>query len=318
MTHRRAARQSRSRLHNLKTPAMPENAVDLLPECAPHDPTPRAPRIAVPAGACDVHAHVCGPREQFPLVANRLYNPPQAPLADYLHMLDALGLERGVLVQPSVYGTDNRAMLEALARAPDRLRAVAVVPFDVSAEDIARLHALGVRGVRCNIVDLKEGKGQLPIDGLRALAATIARHGWHIEFLMHVNEFPDLDTQLGSIPVPLVFGHLGYVPAQLGDTPGFEALLRLAKARRAWIKLTAPYRLTLQALPYPATRMAAQRLLDEVPDRLMWGSDWPHVFIKSAMPNDGELFNLFVDWVGDRPQLQTILVDNPAEVYGFR
>ena len=256
---------------------MPENAADRLPECTPHDPQPRAPRIAVPAQACDVHAHVCGPREQFPLVANRLYNPPQAPLADYLHMLDTLGIERGVLVQPSVYGTDNRAMLEALALAPERLRAIAVLPFDVSADAISRLHALGVRGVRCNIVDLKDGKGMLPLDGLRTLAGTIARYGWHIEFLMHVNEFPDLDRQLGAMPVPLVFGHLGYVPTQLGNTAGFEALLRLAKAKRAWIKLTAPYRLTPEAFPYPSTFPAAQRLLDEVPDRLMWGSDWPVV-----------------------------------------
>ncbi len=291
--------------------------VDALPECAPHDPHPRASRLKVPAYACDVHAHVCGPRDRFPLVSNRLYNPPQAPLAEYRHMLDTLGIERGVLVQPSVYGTDNRAMLEALALDPERLRAVAVLPFDVSADEVQRLHALGVRGVRCNIVDLKDGKGQLPLAGLRMLAGTIAPLGWHIEFLMHVNEFPDLDAQLGALPVPLVFGHLGYVPTHLGRTDGFEALLRLAKAHKAWIKLTAPYRLTGEAMPYPSTLAAAQRLLDEVPQRLMWGSDWPHVFIRSAMPNDGDLFNLFLDWIGDRDLLDTVLVRNPAHVYGF-
>ena len=264
-----------------------------------------------------MHAHVCGPREQFPLVENRLYNPPQASLSDYRHMLDTLGIERGVLVQPSVYGTDNRAMLEALAQDPERLRAVAVLPFDVSVDEVARLHALGVRGVRCNIVDLKDGKGQLPLEGLRALARTIAPFGWHIEFLMHVNEFPDLDRQLDALPVPLVFGHLGYVPTQIGASTGFEALIRLAKSGRAWIKLTAPYRLTAEAYPYPSTLNAAQRLLDEVPRCLMWGSDWPHVFIRSAMPNDGDLFNLFLDWVGDRDLLQTVLVANPAHLYGF-
>jgi predicted TIM-barrel fold metal-dependent hydrolase len=294
-----------------------ENTLDGLPECEPHDPQPRRPRIAVPAHACDTHAHVCGPRDRFPLVANRLYNPPEASVAEYRHMLNTLGLERGVLVQPSVYGTDNRAMLEALAQDPQRLRAVAVLPFDVSAAEVERLHALGVRGVRCNIVDLKTGKGQLPLDGLRQVARTIAPYGWHIEFLMHVNEFPDLDRQLAGLPVPVVFGHLGYVPTQLGATEGFEALLRLAKAGQAWIKLTAPYRLTAEALPYPTTNAAAQRLVDEVPQRLLWGSDWPHVFIKSAMPNDGDLFNLFLDWVGDRDLLQSILVDNPARVYDF-
>lgn len=293
------------------------NAAGPYAECVAHDPSPHAPRVQVPAHACDVHAHVCGPRDRFPLVANRLYNPPEASLSDYLHMLDTLGIERGVLVQPSVYGTDNSAMLEALSAAPARLRAVAVLPFDVSAVEIERLHALGVRGVRCNIVDLKEGRGQLPLEGLRRLADTIAPFGWHIEFLMHVNEFPDLDRQLGNLPVPLVLGHLGYVPSQLGTTDGFEALLRLARAGRAWVKLTAPYRLTGEPFPYPSTVAAAQALLDEVPDRLLWGSDWPHVFIRSAMPNDGDLFNLFADWVGDRALLQTILVDHPAQLYGF-
>ena len=286
-------------------------------ECVPHDPAPRAARLRLPAHACDVHAHVCGPRDRFPLVANRLYNPPEASGAEYLHMLDTLGIERGVLVQPSVYGTDNSAMLEALIESPTRLRAVAVLPFDVSPAEVGRLHALGVRGVRCNIVDLKEGRGQLPLAGLRALANTIAPFGWHIEFLMHVNEFPDLDRQLRELPVPLVFGHLGYVPSQQGITDGFEALLRLARAGRAWIKLTAPYRLTAEPFPYPSTQVAAERLLNEVPERLLWGSDWPHVFIRSAMPNDGDLFNLFVDWLGDRALLQQILVDHPAQLYGF-
>jgi len=234
-----------------------------------------------------------------------------------LGVLDALGIERGVLVQPSVYGTDNRAMLEALAEDPVRLRAVAVLPFDVGVDEVRHLHALGVRGVRSNIVDLKDGKGQLPLDGLRRLADTIAPFGWHIEFLMHVNEFPDLHRQLSDFPVPFVFGHLGYVPTTLGATPGFEGLLALAREGKAWIKMTAPYRLTPEAYPYPSVVPAAQRLLEEVPQRLMWGSDWPHVFIKSAMPNDGDLFNLFLDWLRDRDLLQTVLVDNPARVYGF-
>ncbi len=286
-------------------------------ECASHDPNPRAPSLRLPAGACDTHAHVCGPQSQYPLVANRLYNPPVASHSEYRHMLDTLGIERAVLVQPSVYGTDNRAMLDALAQDPQRLRAVAVLPFDVSIDDVRSLHALGVRGVRCNIVDLKDGKGRLPIEGLTQLARTIEPLGWHIEFLMHVNEFDDLAQQLGQLSVPLVFGHLGYVPSGVGSTPGFAGLLELAQAGKAWIKLTAPYRLTAQAFPYPSTHDVANLLLNEVPQRLIWGSDWPHVFIKSAMPNDGDLFNLFLQWLGQRDLMQKILVDHPAEIYGF-
>ena len=288
-----------------------------LPECGPHDPLPKRPRRLPPALACDVHAHVCGPRHLFPLVENRLYNPPEASGEEYIGMLDALGLTRGVLVQPSVYGTDNRAMLDVLAIYPDRLRGVAVLPFDVPLEEIHRLHALGVRGVRCNIVDLQTGKGKLPIDNLKQLANKIKKLGWHIEFLMHVNEFADLDLQLQTLDIPLVFGHLGYVPTQIEQTDGFEAMIRMAKKGLAWIKLTAPYRLTTQAYPYPSVNATAHRLLAEVPQCLMWGSDWPHVFIKSAMPNDGDLYNLFLDWVKDEALLQTILVDNPASIYDF-
>jgi predicted TIM-barrel fold metal-dependent hydrolase len=251
------------------------------------------------------------------LVANRLYNPPVASWDEYRHMLDTLGFERAVLVQPSVYGNDNRAMLDALKQDPKRLRGVAVLPFDVSSDEVKALHRLGVRGVRCNIVDLKDGKGRLPIEGLKLLAQTIRPHGWHIEFLMHVNEFDRLAQQLGDLGVPLVFGHLGYVPSHIGDTHGFQGLLELAQAGKAWIKMTAPYRLTPEPYPYPSTESCAQLLLHEVPQRLLWGSDWPHVFIKSDMPNDGDLFNLFLKWMGHRDGLQRILVDHPADLYGF-
>jgi 2-pyrone-4,6-dicarboxylate lactonase len=234
-------------------------------------------------------------------------------------MLDALGVERGVLIQPSIYGTDNRAMLDALAQDPKRLRGVAVVPFDVGAAEVERLHALGVRGVRCNIVDLKDGKGVLPLESLRLLAKRVAPFGWHLEFLMHVDEFPDLDRQLADFPVEVVFGHLGYAPAERGiETAGFRALLRLMRDGRAWVKLTAPYRLTASAMPHAEVAPFAQALVDAAPTRLLWGTDWPHVFIKSAMPNVGELLEVFAGWVPDERMRHRILVENPARLYEFR
>ena len=282
-------------------------------ECASHDPQPRSPLVKLPAGACDTHAHVCGPTTTYPLVPNRLYNPPQAPLAEYRHMLDTLGIERAVLVQPSVYGTDNRAMLDALKQDPTRLRAVAVLPFDVSRDDVQTLHALGVRGVRCNIVDLKDGKGQLPLDGLRQLSRTIRAFGWHIEFLMHVNEFDDLSSQLSDLGVPLVFGHLGYVPVGLGTTPGFEGLLELTQAGKAWIKLTAPYRLTPEAYPYPSTASCADLLVREVPHRLLWGSDWPCTRHEHFADFE-QLMSQAHRWLGDG-HLEKVLHDNPMQLY---
>lgn len=291
---------------------------DPIPTCAPHDPAPRAPAVMPPPLACDCHAHVCGPAARYPYWPNRVYTPPDALLADYRHMLDTLGVERAVLVQPSVYGTDNRAMLDALDADPARLRGVAVVDFDVDAKSIEALHARGVRGVRCNIVDLKDGQGVLPVAALTTLATRIAPFGWHLEFLMHVDEFPDLDRQLAPIGVPMVFGHLGYVPTLRGPhSEGFEALLRLLRDGRAWVKLTAPYRLTGSALPYADVDLFAARLLEAAPDRLVWGTDWPHVIIKTAMPNDGDLFDIFNRWVPDAALRRRILVDNPARLYGF-
>jgi predicted TIM-barrel fold metal-dependent hydrolase len=288
------------------------------PNCPPHDAHPRRPGVEVPALACDVHAHVCGPHERYPLISERLYTPPDASPADFRHMLDAVGVTRGVLVQPSIYGLDNRAMLDGLATDPERLRGVAVVPFDVADAELDRLHAAGVRGVRMNIVDLKTGKGQLPLDALTSLATRIKRLGWHVEFLMHVDEFPDLDTQLAGFPVPVVFGHLGYVPTAKGlGMPGFAALLRLMRDGKAWVKLTAPYRLTLSAMPYADVAPFAQALVDAAPERLLWGSDWPHVFIRTAMPNDGALFDVFASWVPDAALRKRILVDHAAEVYDF-
>jgi predicted TIM-barrel fold metal-dependent hydrolase len=198
------------------------------------------------------------------------------------------------------------------------LRGVAVVPHDIGEGELERLHRAGVRGVRQNIVDLKDGKGVLPLNELKKLAERIKPFGWHVEFLMHVDEFPDLDRQLADFPVDVVFGHLGYVSTQ--KTPaerGFQALLRLMKDGKAWVKLTAPYRLTLSEMPYSDTDKFAQALVDGAPERLIWGTDWPHVFIKTAMPDDRKLLALFERRVPDERMRRRILVENPARLYGF-
>ena len=146
-----------------------------IPTCVPHDPAPRAPKVLFPAHACDTHAHVCGPAERYPYWSERIYTPPDALLSEYRHMLDTLGVTRAVLIQPSVYGTDNSAMLDAMKADPQRLRGVAVVDPTVSDAELKSMHGLGVRGVRVNIVDVKDRKpGTLPLDVLRPLAARIA------------------------------------------------------------------------------------------------------------------------------------------------
>ena len=288
-------------------------------QAAAPDPNPRRPRIAVPPLACDCHAHVFGSDQRYPLIGAALYDAPErSGAAEYRRMLDALGIERGVLVQPSAYGTDNRAMLEALSVDRTRLRGIAVVPFDVEARTLERLHASGVRGVRCNIVDLKSGAGRLPLDELRSLAQRVKPFAWHIELLLHVNEFPNLDREFADFPVDVSFGHLGYAPAASGTQgAGFRALLRLARDGKAWVKLTGPYRLTGPEMPYPQVEPFAQALAEAAPGRLLWGSDWPHVMVKSAMPNDGELLELLARWIPDEALRRRVLVDNPAALYDF-
>lgn len=233
-------------------------------------------------------------------------------------MLATLGVERAVLVQPSVYGLDNSAMLAALGEAGTAFRGVAVVDWAIGDAALAAMHAAGVRGVRVNIVDVKDGKSSLPLDQLRGLAQRIAPLGWHVEFLAHVDAFATLDRDLAGFPVDVVFGHLGYMHAGCGlAAPGFRALLRMLEAGRCWVKLTGPYRISAATLPYPDVTPFAQALLRAAPERVVWGTDWPHVMMKGAMPNDGDLADLLGEWIPDENQRRRVLVENPAQLYGF-
>lgn len=288
------------------------------PPCAPPDFAPRRPRMGFPALACDCHAHILGPASRFAYSPDRLYTPPDCLLPDYRAMLATLGVERAVLVQPSVYGTDNTVMLEALREAGQSFRGVAVVEWDIADREIASLHALGVRGVRVNVVDVKEVGGALPVERIRDVARRIAPHGWHVELLAHVDRFPALDRDLADFPADVVFGHLGYMRTDKGaQAPGFRALVRLLAAGRAWVKLTGPYRISAGAMPHADVAAFARELLRAAPDRVVWGSDWPHVMVKGAMPNDGDLADLLLDWIPDEGLRRRVLVDNPGRLYGF-
>lgn len=289
------------------------------PTCAPPDFRPRKPKLKLPPRACDCHAHIMGPKARYAYSPARVYTPPDCLLPDYLKMLGTIGVERAVLVQPSVYGTDNTVMLDAMKAAGNRLRGVAVVAEDISDTELKQLDAAGVRGVRVNIVDVKDRKpGTLPMESLKRLAQRVAPLGWHMEFLMHADEFPDLDQAFADFPVAIVLGHLGYLNiGRQADDPGFQALLRLARSGKAWVKLTGPYRITRSPLPYSETAPFAKALLDANPERIIWGTDWPHVMLKGTMPNDGELADLLSEWLPDARTREQVLVRNPAKLYGF-
>jgi len=288
--------------------------MDPLPTCLPPLDTFSPIGFDVPAGACDTHAHVVSDDlARYPLTADRSYTPAPAPEAAYLRMLDRLGMQRGVLVQISTYGTDNRCMLATLERHPQRLRGVAVVDRTVSRAALEDMHALGVRGVRINTL-LKGGVGY---DQVEAIADLVAPLGWHLQFLMHVRDLPGLLPMLSRLPVPGVVDHMGDM--HVGDDlegEGFRTLCELVRGHGWWVKLSAAYRMGVPLDRLDATTAIAHRLLDTAPERMLWGSDWPHVNVE-AMPDTGALLNLLARWVPDAGLRRRLLVDNPARLYGF-
>jgi predicted TIM-barrel fold metal-dependent hydrolase len=292
----------------------------MIPTCpGPRAPTP--PKIATPPLACCTHAHVFGPAQRFPYAADRSYTPPDAPLGMYLAMLDTLGFARGVLVQGSAHGHDNSAMLDALARQPDRLRGVAVADVDVPPDELRLWHRLGVRGLRFNHF-FRGGqlhyRGGVPLEAARAHAAVMAELGWHLQLWIDVKDLPDTIPLLRSLGLPVVIDHMGRTDARTGTaTPGFQSLLRVIGEGGYWVKLSGAHRLSQNAPDYPEARPFHEALVAANPDRLLWGTDWPHPRIEGEMPDAGHLLDLFNAWTPREQTRRRILVANPAQLYGF-
>lgn len=284
--------------------------------CPPADPAPLPPRIAMPPDACDAHAHIFGPAEKYAWNPARGYTPPDALPAAYEHLHRVLGVTRAVITQPSVYGTDNEATLDYVAADLARRRAVVSVGAEITDGELQAMHARGARGIRVNIAD-PGGNPFKSFADLEKVAKRLKAMGWHIELLLHVHE-ADLDA-LRRLPVDLSIGHLGYMPAALGvDHPKYRAFLDLVGEGRCWVKLTGPYRITARRhLPYDDTVPFARTLVARRPDRILWGTDWPHPMCPVPMPNDGTMADMLLDWVPDEAVRKRILVDNAAALYGF-
>ena len=273
-----------------------------------------APKRPLPTGACDCHAHVIGDRAAYPLVDDRGYEPAEASLSAYRRMLDRLGMARGVLVTPSVYGTDNSLLCDCLASDPARLRGVAVIADDIDDVELERLHGLGVRGFRVNL----RTPGGVDLAVVPKLAARVAPLGWHLQLFIDLGDLPAVRPAVAGLPLPVVIDHMGGAAADLGcDGPGFRDLLALMAGQDVWVKLSGAYRLTDAGAPYEAVRPLAEALLAAAPERLVWGSDWPHVALYDAMPDTGDLLNALLDWCGDGALVERVLVANPARLYGF-
>ncbi|MBV7540747.1 amidohydrolase [Acidovorax sp. sic0104] len=282
-----------------------------------------APRTVVPAGACDCHVHVYDSR--FPAAPLARLLPPDASAHDYRALQQRIGTTRVVLVTPSTYGTDNRPLLEGLAALGTlgvQARGVAVIDGAESDAELLRLHAAGVRGVRLNLSLGVSGTA----DSLLPLARRIAPLGWHLQLLMAPDVLVAQADVLRLLPVPVVFDHFGRIaPAQAGRHPAHALLLALLQGGQAWIKLSGGYIVSEQhSVEDPALDALAASYLRCAPDRVVWGSDWPHATASAGvqpLPDDARQVDRLADWAreaGDSSAtLQRVLVDNPAALYGF-
>lgn len=264
------------------------------------------------AGACDCHVHIY--EDGYPLVPNVAWVPRHAPVSLYrAQVQQPLGLQRAVLVQPTAYGFDNRCLVDALQQFGGAARGVALVAPDVSDASIAQLHAAGVRAARYMLIG-----GVLGWDSLEPVAARLHAHGWMVNLQFDGRTTPEHEQVLKRLPGRLVIDHTGkFLEPVAPADPAFQSLLRVLDTGRVWIKLSAPYETSKAPGPgYEDVSLLARMLVERFPERCLWASNWPHPG-RDPIPADRDLYALFSDWAGSAQTRRRILVDNPAELYGF-
>lgn len=288
-----------------------------IPTCPPPDPSPHQPCLKLPLHACDTHAHIYAPPDRYPYSPRRAYDPALVTLDDYFHLLDVLGVERAVIVNPSTYGNENGPTLDAIAQSGGRFRGVAVLTPDVTDNEIARLHDGGMRGLRVTTLT----GGGTRAEHLATLADKVKDLRWVMQ--VHLHNIDDLEAVaplLAKLPIRYLIDHFGRARGGQGvDHPQFRHLLRLLRDdERCWVKLCSFYRLSDSGPPAYADMVPmAQALIAACPDRLVWGTNWPHPQQYDGMPNDGELLDAMQAWTRDASILRKIFTDNPARLFGF-
>ena len=282
----------------------------------PHSAGTRLPRRAPPPGACDAHMHIFDPR--FMPSPHWTRTPPVADVATYRRLQERIGTERTIVVTPSTYGVDNACTLDALDQLGASARGVAVVDADVSLAELRRLDARNVRGLRVNFVT-PQSWGTTTPQMLETLARKAAELGWHVQVFAHPQQLADMEPLLASLPAPLVIDHLGRVdPAEGALGPGIDLLRRLLDRGNTWVKLSGVYMRSRDGAPgYRDTFLLGQALVRHAPERLVWGSDWPHTTEPQGSVDDADLMDVLIAWCGDDAAFHRILVDNPARLYGF-
>jgi len=282
-------------------------------------PQPSRPTFGAPPGAVDAHCHVFGPGARFPFAAERKYTPCDAPKEKLWALRDFLGFERNVLVQATCHGADNRALVDALLDADGRARGVATVGSGITDEELRRLDAAGVRGIRFNF--LRRLVDVTPREVLAELAHRVAPLGWHVVIYFEAADLPELYDFFASLPTTVVVDHMGRPDvSQTVDGPGFGLFVRLMRENaNVWSKVSCPERLSITGAPgYDDVVPFARRLVEEFPDRVLWGTDWPHPNLRSQMPDDGQLVDLIPRLAPSVELRRRLLVDNPQRLYWNR
>ena len=281
-----------------------------------YHPSPKKPDYVPPAGAVDAHCHVFGPGDEFPYAPERKYTPCDAPKEKLWQLREYLGFERNVIVQATCHGADNRAMADACRSSSGRARGVATVTRDFTAEQLRELDAAGVRGVRFNFV--KRLVDVTPRDVLLEIAERIQPLGWHIVIYFEAQDLPGLYDFVASLPTIVVVDHMGRPDVtQPLTAPGFELFVKLMRDHEnIWSKVSGAERLSRSGPPgYDDFVPFARRIVETFPDRVLWGTDWPHPNLKTHMPNDDELIDLLPRIAPRQLLRQKLLVDNPMRLY---
>jgi predicted TIM-barrel fold metal-dependent hydrolase len=294
-----------------------------VPVALPPDPNTRPPHWSLPAGACDSHIHVFGPPDRFPYADTRRYTPPAAPIEHYWNVRTITGLSRAVVVQPTAHGVDNRAIVDAIARSPETMRGIANIDTSTTDEELDALAAGGILGARFSLMGDREGSPE-------EIAAQLPRmeaRDWILDLHVDPDDLLEHEPFVRALPLVTVIDHMARVrPAEGLDQPAFHLLLDLLKDDRFWVKICSfdklsgvPQARVEGGLPFRDMVPYAQAVIAAAPDRVLWGSDWPHgnTFTPGRTPNEGDLLDLLAEIAPDPALRAQILVENPARLFGF-
>jgi 2-pyrone-4,6-dicarboxylate lactonase len=293
-----------------------EQAPKVIPTIAPPDPNTKIPGFTLPPKSCDTHTHIFGPASHYPFASNRPYDPPEASLDDFRALHRKIGVERCVIVNATVHGTDNRVVTDAIAQSGGAYKGIANVNDEMTDKELESLDRAGIRG--CRFAFLKRLGGVGDMAKFNHIVHRVAELGWHVDVYFEPGTIGEFASTLSALPTSYVIDHMGTTLAAKGpDDPAFTALLDLqARDDKCWVKITGLERASAGGKPFHDAVPFAKRLIDNAPDRVLWGTDWPHPNVK-IMPNDGEIVDLIPLYAPDPARRQKLLVENPARLFKF-